>query len=169
MIADRAKMVACTRGKDVAAVLACLKISGEPLKETVFEEDSGEHIYNVALDGWHVKYSEDEREWRTKMMPYVVVCPLWKRPMRFEGWEHLLDMERLDPRIGFLRKWAGLTEDIFKIAELNPLVHIPIALDVVKYVAHLGTQDVTDSLLCYAADCHLAAYIHKQKTTIRKM
>ena len=168
MIGDRAKLLAVTAGRDDGRVNAQLKMSGEPLARTVMEESG--RVESVALDGWYVAYVEEDGDFRKRGLPFVVRCPLFGKTERVSGWGEVARLGAFDgTKWGWIVRWTNLCEGVFRAAELHPMLHIPFGIDVVKYITHLGEQECTDSLLAYVDACNLAGYIHKQKTTKRKM
>lgn len=162
MIGDEARLISIMAGPDHGSVLAHLKLSGEPLAESVFAEHGGEQICNVSLVGWYVTYKEDNTSWRRRGKPFVIWSPLYKnKAIRVESWSAFCALK--DKASEFIAKWTNIGEAVFKAAELNPLVKIPFSLEIERYIAHLGERGCGESTLCYAVDCGLAEYIHINK------
>ena len=162
MIGDEARMISIMAGRDHGSVLAHLKLSGEPLAESVFAEADGVRVENVSLVGWYVMYKEDNGTWRKRGKPFIVWSPLYKKKaIRVASWA-AFEAQKDEASI-FIAKWTNIGETVFTAAEINPLVKIPFGLEIERYIANLGARGCGESTLCYAADCGLAEYIHNNK------
>ena len=79
---------------------------------------------------------------RSGVKPFLVRGDAYDlyRPCRVSSWKEFVEFSSQSAVLAFLLKYTNVSEDVFRIARMNPGAQIPFCLDVARYCADLGSE-----------------------------
>lgn len=116
-----------------------------------------EPLVRTTNGQYYVKYYGPNYRSEKRRNMYLVQNDMLPSPLFVYGWKHLLYLARRIPEINWIVRNTNIGEGLFYVAKDHQGVHIPFAVNCVKYAKHITERKkqlgIEDNIPCFGAFC----------------